>query len=55
MDGIFGMLAVAGGFGLAYGLTVLGLNALIAVMPRKGAGPRAGAPGAASTTATVPG
>ncbi len=40
MEGIFGMLAVAGGFGLAYGLTVLGLNAVIAVMPRKNSGRR---------------
>jgi hypothetical protein len=38
MEGLFGMLAVAGGFGLAYGVTVLGLNAVISVMPRKASG-----------------
>ena len=35
MEGFFGLLAVAGGFGLAYGLTVLGLHAVVSVMPRK--------------------
>jgi hypothetical protein len=38
MEGLFGMLAVAGGFGLAYGVTLLGMNAVISVMPRKGSG-----------------
>ena len=36
MDGFVGMLAVAGGFGLAYGLTALGLHVVLSVMPRKG-------------------
>jgi|GEM_PF-1493064 len=41
MDGFVGMLAVAGGFGLAYGMTALGLHMVLSVMPRKGAGQRA--------------
>jgi hypothetical protein len=38
MDGFVGILAVAGGFGLAYGLTALGLHVVLSVMPRKGSG-----------------
>lgn len=38
MDGLFGILAVAGGLGLAYGLTALGLHVVLSVMPRKGSG-----------------
>jgi hypothetical protein len=32
---MLGFLAVAGGFGLALGLTMVGMNALINVMPSK--------------------
>jgi hypothetical protein len=40
MDGFVGILAVAGGFGLAYGLTAFGLHIVLSVMPRKGSGKR---------------
>lgn len=35
MEGVVGFLAVAGGFGLALGLTMLGMNAVLAVMPSR--------------------
>jgi hypothetical protein len=38
MDGWVGILAVAGGLGLAYGVTILGLHVVLSVMPRKNSG-----------------
>ena len=35
MEGFLGMLAVAGGFGLALGLTMLGMNAVLSLMPSR--------------------
>ena len=35
MEGIMGVLAVAGGFGLALGLTMLGMNAVLSIMPSR--------------------
>lgn len=35
MEGVVGVLAVAGGFGLALGLTVLGMNLVLGIMPSK--------------------
>lgn len=35
MEGVVGVLAVAGGFGLALGLTVLGMNLVLGIMPTK--------------------
>ena len=35
MDGIFGILAVAGGFGLALGVTALGVHFVLAMVPQK--------------------
>jgi hypothetical protein len=35
MDGVVGVLAVAGGFGLALGLTMLGMNIVLAFMPTR--------------------
>jgi len=35
MDGLLGILAVAGGFGLAYGLTAIGLHIVLSAMPSK--------------------
>jgi hypothetical protein len=35
MDGVLGFLAVAGGFGLALGLTMLGMNAVLSIMPTR--------------------
>ena len=41
MDGWVGILAVAGGLGLAYGVTILGLHVVLSVMPRKNSGRKA--------------
>ena len=35
MEGFVGILAVAGGFGLALGLTALGMNVVLGFMPSK--------------------
>lgn len=35
MDGIMGVLTVAGGFGLALGLTMLGMNVVLSLMPSR--------------------
>jgi hypothetical protein len=35
MEGFVGFLAVAGGFGVALGLTMLGMNAVLALMPTR--------------------
>ncbi|MCC6624850.1 MAG: hypothetical protein IT385_26610 [Deltaproteobacteria bacterium] len=35
MEGFVGVLAVAGGFGLALGLTALGMNLVLGLMPSK--------------------
>ena len=35
MEGIMGVLAVAGGFGLALGLTKLGMTFVLSVMPSR--------------------
>jgi len=35
MEGFMGVLAVAGGFGLALGLTMLGMNVVLAFMPTR--------------------
>lgn len=35
MEGFLGMLTVAGGFGLALGLTMLGMNAVLSIMPTR--------------------
>lgn len=46
MDTLYGVLTMLGGFGLAVGLTVLGMNAVLRMMPRKNSG------GTASVDAT---
>lgn len=35
MEGFMGVLAVAGGFGLALGLTMLGMNLVLSFMPTR--------------------
>ncbi len=35
MEGFMGVLAVAGGFGLALGLTMLGMNVVLSFMPTR--------------------
>ena len=35
MEGVMGVLAVAGGFGLALGMTMLGMNLVLGLMPTK--------------------
>lgn len=35
MDTVVGVLAIAGGFGLGIGLTVLGMSAVLALMPNR--------------------
>jgi len=35
METVVGVLAIAGGFGLGIGLTVLGMTAVLALMPTK--------------------
>lgn len=35
MDGIVGILAVAGGFGLALGVTALGVHFVLAMVPQR--------------------
>jgi len=35
MEGFVGVLAVAGGFGLALGLTALGMNLVLGLMPSR--------------------
>lgn len=35
MEGVMGVLAVAGGFGLALGMTMLGMNLVLGLMPSK--------------------
>ena len=35
MEGIMGVLAVAGGFGIALGLTMLGMNVVLSFMPSR--------------------
>ena len=47
MEGFVGMLALAGGFGLALGLTMLGMNLVLSIMPSR----RSSASSAVSTSA----
>ncbi len=35
MESVVGFLAVAGGFGVALGLTMLGMNAVLSIMPTR--------------------
>ena len=35
METVVGVLAIAGGFGLGIGLTVLGMSAVLALMPNR--------------------
>lgn len=35
MDTVVGLLTIAGGFGLGIGLTMLGMNAVLALMPSR--------------------
>lgn len=35
MDTVVGMLAIAGGFGLGIGLTILAMSAVLALMPNR--------------------